>query len=70
MLTTPLLETKYKSQKQLAEEAQHDLEKYVDNFQSIVREVEATYGFKFKYGTLQGGKLEPLVARETSTTDC
>jgi hypothetical protein len=68
MLTTPLLETKYKIQKQLAEEAQHDIEKYVENFQSIVREVEAQYGFKFKYGTLQGGELEPLVVREASNT--
>lgn len=68
MLITPPLETKYKIQKQLAEEAQHDIEKYVENFQSIVREVETQYGFKFKYGTMQGGELEPLVTRETSNT--
>ena len=69
MLTTPLLEAKYKSQKQLAEEAQHDLEKYVENSQSIVRKVEAKYGFKFKYGTLQGGELEPLSTPGTPQTD-
>ena len=69
MLTTPLLEAKSKVQKQLAEEAQYDLDKYVENSQSIVRKVEAKYGFHFKYGALQGGELEPLVPRETPHTD-
>ena len=69
MLTTPLLEAKYKIQKQLAEEAQYDLDKYVENSQSIVRKVEAKYGFQFKYGALQGGELEPLVPRDTPRTD-
>jgi hypothetical protein len=68
MLLTPLLETKYKVQKQLAEEAQRDIKKYVENFQSIVREVETRYGFKFTYGTMQGGELESLQAREASNT--
>lgn len=64
MLTTPLLETKYKTQKQLAEEAQHNIEKYVEKSHHSVRAVETKYGFQFKYGTLQGGELEPLVPRE------
>jgi hypothetical protein len=69
MLTTPLLEAKYKIQKQLAEKAQYDLEKYIENSQSIVREVETKYGFQFKYGALQSGELEPLVPRKTPHTD-
>ena len=69
MLTTPLLEAKYKIQKQLAEKAQYDLEKYIEHSQSIVREVETKYGFQFKYGALQGGELETLVPRETPHTD-
>jgi hypothetical protein len=60
MITTPLLETKYQTQKQLEEEAQHDVRKYVENSHRIVREVEEKYGVKFKYGTMQGGGVESL----------
>ncbi len=62
MRTNPLLEIKYKTQKQLTEEAQHDIAKYVENSHRIVREVEAQYGVKFHYGSRQGGEREPLVA--------
>ncbi len=62
MRTNPLLEIKYKTQKQLTEEAQHDIAKYVENSHRIVREVEAQYGVKFHSGSRQGGEREPLVA--------
>ena len=60
MITNHLLETKYKTQKQLDEEAQHDIGKYVENSHKIVLEVEEKYGLKFKYGNIQSGDLEPL----------
>lgn len=62
MLTNPLLAIKYKIQKQLNEEAQHDVGKYIENSHRIVCEVETQYGVKFTYGARQGGETEPLVA--------
>ena len=66
MITTPLLEGKYKVQKQLAEEAQHDIAKYIENSRTIVRKIEADYGVKFKYGHLPAGKIEPLALQTKS----
>lgn len=66
MITTPLLEDKYKVQRQLAEEAQHDIAKYIKNSRTIVHKVEADYGVKFKYGHLPGGKIEPLALQTES----
>lgn len=60
MITNPVLETKYKTQRQLDEEAKHDVKKYVENSHKITREVEKHYGFKFKYGSIQGGGREAL----------
>ena len=60
MITTPLLEEIYNTQKRLYEKAQHDLNKYIENSQRIVLEVEQKYDIKFKYGQLQGQTLEPL----------
>ncbi len=40
MITTPLLEEIYNTQKRLDEEAQHDIEKYIENSQRIVLEIE------------------------------
>jgi len=60
MITTPLLEEIYNTQKRLDEEAQHDIEKYVENSQKMMLEIEKKYGLKFKYGKIQGQTLEPL----------
>ena len=60
MITNPVLETKYKTQRQLDEESEHDIRKYVENVHKITLEVEKQYGFKFKYGSIQGGDLEAL----------
>jgi len=60
------LAIKYKTQKQLTKEAQHDTAKYVENSHRIVREVEAQYGIKFHYGAREGGEIEPLVAQPPS----
>ena len=66
MMTNPLLEITYHTQKQLTKEAQHDIAKYVENSHKIVREVEAQYGIKFNYGTREGGEVEPLVVQPPS----
>jgi hypothetical protein len=63
MMTNPILETKYKTQKQLTAEAQYDIAKYVENSHRIVREVEAQYGVKFNYGVREGGEVESVVVQ-------
>jgi hypothetical protein len=60
MITTPLLEEIYLTQKRLDEEAQHDIKKYIENSQKIVLEIEKKYGLKFKHGPMKGQPLEPV----------
>ena len=60
MMTNPVLETKYRTQRQLDEEAEHDVRNYMKNSHQIASEVERQYGFKFKYGSLQGGRIKVL----------
>ena len=66
MITTPPLEQKYKAQKQLDEEAGHDIPAYFELSHRIAGDVEAKYGFKFKYGRLPGGELEQVVKQTRS----
>lgn len=54
MITNPLLEAKYKVQKQLDEEARHDIVEYAKNSHRIVTEVEEMYKVKFKYDAQDG----------------
>lgn len=49
MITNPLLEEKYRVQRELTEEAGNDVRKYMENIQRIVAEAEAEYGVEFKY---------------------
>jgi hypothetical protein len=67
MMTNPLLEIKYQTQKQLTEEAQYDIAKYVKNSHSIVRAVEAQFGVKFNYRVREGGEVEPLMAHHRAS---
>ncbi|MEK7700173.1 MAG: hypothetical protein AAB332_07195 [Planctomycetota bacterium] len=60
MITNHLLKAKYEIQKQLDEEASHDIEKYVKNSHRIVIEVEKQYGLQFKYGDIQSEGVEPF----------
>ena len=66
MMTNPILEIKYKVQKQLTKEAQYDLVKYVENSHRMVRDVEEQYGIKFHYGSREGGEDESVVAQSPS----
>ena len=49
MITNELLESKYRVQKQLCEEAGYDIRRYFENVQRIVAETEREHGVKFKY---------------------
>jgi len=58
MITNDLLKTKYETQKQLDEESQHDIRKYVENTHKIVLEAEKKYGIQFMHRNIQGGIVE------------
>ena len=64
MITTPLLEEKYKAQRQLNEDSGHDVQKYFELSHKIAADVEAAYGLTFNYGQISGGQLES-VAKQT-----
>lgn len=49
MITNPLLEEKYRVQRELAEEAGDDVRKYMENIQRIVAEAEEEYDVEFEY---------------------
>lgn len=55
MITNPLLEAKYKIQKQLDEEARHDIAEYARISRRIMTEIETKYKVSFKYASIQGG---------------
>jgi hypothetical protein len=67
MITTPLLEEKERTQKQLAKEAQYDVWKYMENTHNIVLEAQKKYGFKLKYADRDGGILESLCKRPSNS---
>jgi len=56
MITNQLLEELYQIQKQLAQEAQYDLQQHVQHSHQIVRQVEKQYGLQFQYADLPGGQ--------------
>nr|VFK13906.1 MAG: hypothetical protein BECKLPF1236B_GA0070989_105321 [Candidatus Kentron sp. LPFa]VFK66197.1 MAG: hypothetical protein BECKUNK1418G_GA0071005_108216 [Candidatus Kentron sp. UNK]VFK71808.1 MAG: hypothetical protein BECKUNK1418H_GA0071006_108216 [Candidatus Kentron sp. UNK] len=57
MITSPILQEKYRVQRKLAEEAGYDVRKHFELCRKIVAETEAEYGLKFKYGKREGGEL-------------
>nr|VFJ64491.1 MAG: hypothetical protein BECKDK2373B_GA0170837_113715 [Candidatus Kentron sp. DK] len=65
MITTLILEEKYRVQRKLTEEAGYDVRKYTELCHKIVAETEAEYGLKFKYGRREGGEMEPMVPYRT-----
>jgi phage host-nuclease inhibitor protein Gam len=50
MMTNDLLREKYRVQKALDEKANHNLAQYAANAHARIKEIEAKYGVKFKYG--------------------
>jgi hypothetical protein len=60
MITNPLLEEIYNTQKRMVEDSQYDMKKYTENLQRQVREVEEEYGLKFHYGKIEGGPIDVL----------
>nr|VFJ69116.1 MAG: hypothetical protein BECKFM1743A_GA0114220_104994 [Candidatus Kentron sp. FM]VFJ69953.1 MAG: hypothetical protein BECKFM1743C_GA0114222_105384 [Candidatus Kentron sp. FM]VFK18192.1 MAG: hypothetical protein BECKFM1743B_GA0114221_105304 [Candidatus Kentron sp. FM] len=63
MITSPILEEKYRVQKKLSEEAGYDVRKYAELCHKIAVEAAAKYGLTLKYGQREGGYLEPVVPR-------
>mgnify|MGYP003572040213 CR=1 FL=1 len=53
MITNPLLEEVYYTQKRLVEEANYDMSKYSENVQKMVLEIQKKYGLKLKYGQIK-----------------
>jgi len=49
MITNDLLQEKYRIQKALDEQANHNLVQYVANAHFKIKEIEAKYNVKFKY---------------------
>ena len=49
MITNPLLEEKYRVQRELTEEAGNDVRKYMENIKRIVAESKDEYGVEFEY---------------------
>ena len=60
MITNPLLEEIYATQRRLDKKAGHDIRKYAENAHLNVLEMAKKYGFKLKYGKIKGGYLEPI----------
>ena len=58
MITNPLLEAKYKVQKQLDEEAQHDIVEYARNSHRIMAEIKTKYRINFEYTSMRGGSVD------------
>ena len=50
MITNELLQEKYRVQRLLDKQANHDLAQYVANSHARVKEIEARFDIKFKYG--------------------
>ncbi len=60
MITNPLLEDIYNTQKRMVEDSQYDMKKYTENLQRQVLEIEEQYGLKFHYGKIEGGPIDVL----------
>ncbi len=58
MIINHLLEEKGRVQNQLAEEAQYDVFKYMEDTHKNVLEAQAKYGLKLRYGQREGGTIE------------
>lgn len=67
MITTPILEEKYRIQRKLAEESGYDVRKYFELSHKIATETEAMHNLVFKYGRVAGGRMEPVVKGREST---
>jgi hypothetical protein len=53
MPVSELLEEKWRTQRKMAEEANHDIKKMLDNAEKIVEDMTKEHGVKLKYATLK-----------------
>jgi len=61
MITSPILEEKYRVQKKLAEKSGYDMRKYAELCHKMAVDAAAEYGLTLKYGRREGGEMEPVV---------
>lgn len=60
MITNPLLEEKYRVQRELADEAGNDVREYMENIRRIVTESEDRFGVDFEYADAAAAPLGEL----------
>nr|VFJ61148.1 MAG: hypothetical protein BECKFW1821C_GA0114237_100114 [Candidatus Kentron sp. FW] len=63
MISTLILQEKYRVQRKLAEQSGYDVRKHFELSHKIAVEAAAKYGLTLKYGQRKGGYLEPLIPR-------
>lgn len=69
MIESALLKEKYKTQKSLDEQANHDLHQYVKNAHYTVEELTEKFGIQIRYGNIKGGFVAPIQEEKTMTTE-
>ena len=61
------LNEKHRTQRRLAQEANHNIPTLSKNAHDAVPRIEQLYGLKFKYGKIEGGYLEPAIPKRSSS---
>nr|VFJ89631.1 MAG: hypothetical protein BECKH772B_GA0070898_100064 [Candidatus Kentron sp. H]VFJ96309.1 MAG: hypothetical protein BECKH772A_GA0070896_101024 [Candidatus Kentron sp. H]VFK03674.1 MAG: hypothetical protein BECKH772C_GA0070978_101404 [Candidatus Kentron sp. H] len=61
MITSLILEEKYRVQRKLADETGYDVRRYTELCHKIALEAAEKYGLTLKYGRREGGELGPVI---------
>ena len=67
MVTNELLETKYRAQQKLHEQAGHDLRAYARNIRKVVQATEKEHGPKFRYEAVRDKAAAKSTDKQTFT---
>jgi len=67
MVTNELLETKYRAQQKLHEQAGHDLRAYARNIRKVVQATEKEHGLKFRYKAVRDEAAAQSTDEQTLT---
>ncbi len=69
MIESALLKEKYKMQKRLDAQANHDLRQYFRNSHHNVQALAEKFGVEIRYGNIKGGFLTPVHEESTAATE-
>ena len=71
MITSPILEDKWKVQKLLSEQAGHDPSRYIALLHKKAVETQERYGIRFRYAEAEATtmSLDPIAEELTSASD-